>query len=203
MADAITTFIAKLQSHYDLPHGLNADAKQARIIDITRRMGQAADEDSRVPLKVMEIFPDEYKRRTLPTLRDVIDVIATAQQQLREADAQAKAATRQARQEDRQREYTDRANAALRTDLGRRAAEEGWINGLYDFVERHGREPGPMEINDIQGKSRDLMRSLDDAPEGAPAIGSVRRAVLARKERLTRIALEGEPIPAADEELGL
>lgn len=86
--------------------------------------------------------------------------------------------------EDRRMEVAKRL---IHSDMGRRAADEGWIIGLYDFCERELRLPGPEEEARLVSAGRALaarMASYGDDPIGRSAL----RAIEGKTRRLARIA---------------
>lgn len=55
-------------------------------------------------------------------------------------------------------ESVAKAYDLLKSPMGRAAASDGWILGLWDFCRKNGRLPGPKEV----GKVRDGSQSFDD-----------------------------------------
>ena len=47
------------------------------------------------------------------------------------------------------------ANRLIQCDLGRRAADDGWVRQLWDFCCAHGRLPGEYEIGKLIASSRE------------------------------------------------
>lgn len=62
-----------------------------------------------------------------------------------------------------------RAITALKTDLGKRAASEGWAAGLFQYVYNHGRMPDSSEQMTIRREQDRLLDSAEKYPQFALA----------------------------------
>lgn len=92
------------------------------------------------------------------------------------------------------RRHTKLAYALIRSDMGRKAADEGWILSLFDFIEEKGRLPSnEPEI----WKLKESARGFDDAYAqcergGWPFAEAVRKlgdSMLERRNKLASLAL--------------
>ena len=175
MAD-IARFLHKLQVDYDLPHHLDDATKAERLADITKRL-QEEDED--VQVRTIKIFAEHYRRRTLPTLRDVIDVIQVAREEIRLERFNARIQASKPVPETNE----DIADRLLRSELGQQAAREGWVSTFYDFAMKNGRIPAPNEIEDLKLRGRQIAREMEQAD------ARVRDAFHRRRRNITRAAL--------------
>ncbi len=77
----------------------------------------------------------------------------------------------------------------LRSDLGRRAADEGWHVNLWDFVFGMERAPEPGEMRALKDMASEHYGYFERLPD-APPWNTARAAVFARLERLRRAAYE-------------
>lgn len=83
-----------------------------------------------------------------------------------------------------------KADALIVSDIGRRAADAGWVLALHDFCRKRGRLPLPHEID----KLRQSARGFDDAYgslDGHPRAGVLRKladSMLARRDKYARMA---------------
>lgn len=78
------------------------------------------------------------------------------------------------------------------TPMGRTAADDGWVLGLWDFCRKHGRLPERREIDRIKDGAAGFDRSFADATRIPPPLGvalsSLGETMLARREKLSRMA---------------
>jgi len=58
------------------------------------------------------------------------------------------------------------ANDMLKTQMAKRAAQEGWILGFYRYIERNGRMPEEAIVPRLRQEARDFDRELDDCRAG-------------------------------------
>lgn len=84
------------------------------------------------------------------------------------------------------------AMQAVRSEMGKQAAREGWVLGLHDFVVKHGREPRPFEVGELIKAAK----YVDRCAAGVEKMGALHaplaklaESILARRERLARTAL--------------
>ena len=90
------------------------------------------------------------------------------------------------------------ADNLIRCDLGRRAANEGWVLGLHDFCRKKNRLPQNNEIGALMASAKEFDASYRQAqimkgPLGA-AIVELGTTMLARRDRCARVT-DGEVLP--------
>ena len=85
-----------------------------------------------------------------------------------------------------------RADRMIQSEIGRTAADEGWILGLWDHYRKTGRQPTPREVLLAKEKASDFDADYRAAITNdicrvlnLPRLGN---AILARRERKTAIA---------------
>lgn len=84
------------------------------------------------------------------------------------------------------------AYGLIKSDLGRQAAAEGWIIGLWDFCRATGREPDGAEIYRIWDGSLRVARELEQMAATCDAGKVALRSHQAKVEKLARVACEAE-----------
>jgi hypothetical protein len=77
------------------------------------------------------------------------------------------------------------AYKTVRSDLGRRAADEGWLNELWDYVFRYGELPSGADITAMQEAARVKWQDLPSWP-----FECARQAVIRKFEKLRKMANE-------------
>lgn len=90
--------------------------------------------------------------------------------------------------------FTKLAYGLIRSDMGRRAAEEGWILGLFEFIETRGRLPsGEPEIWTLRESARGLDDAYAECARGgwdyAEPLRKLGDSMLERRNKLAAIAL--------------
>lgn len=81
-------------------------------------------------------------------------------------------------------------------EMGRRAAREGWVDGLYHFARKNMRLPQPVEIGTLIAGARETERiiaELDAGPASMLTTAIIRfgKSVLARRSELKDAVLDG------------
>lgn len=101
------------------------------------------------------------------------------------------------RKPDRPTDFTREAEDVLKSDLGAKAAHEGWVLGLYDHVQRYGRKPTHQEVHELM----DSAKYVDKCAAGVVDMGvahaallKLSRNILIRREELARRALNQPPL---------
>jgi hypothetical protein len=77
------------------------------------------------------------------------------------------------------------AYAAVRSEMGARAASDGWVTLLWDYVYEHAREPDVAEQHALRARADEMWREVPTWPWAC-----AREAVTKRFERLRGIANE-------------
>lgn len=90
------------------------------------------------------------------------------------------------------KEALDRADRLIQSELGRKAASEGWILGLWDHYRKTPRQPTPKEIISFKEKADGFTEAYRDAQRfdfcrfiGMPKLGDLILARRAQKAALT------------------
>lgn len=73
----------------------------------------------------------------------------------------------------------------VRSDLGRRAADEEWISELWDFVFREGRVPDEAEMSRMRQSAAEKWAELPSWPFPA-----ARQAIINKFEKMKKAAYE-------------
>lgn len=97
-------------------------------------------------------------------------------------------------------EYDRRAYIAdekIQTTLGRLAAREGWLMGLWDFYhETNGDEPSETKIHELRRKAitNDQLDIDCDDPDKHEAFRVISRSMRAKRNEKIAVAMQGEPV---------
>lgn len=165
-AEIIAAFIAKIQDGYNLPHHMNLTGKSERLRGIVEILNK---EDEAVLEYFAGIWVEEYTKTILPTWTDAVRVLKIARAKIA-ADRQQ--ANYQAKLRDNEQKikedvsYPRLADAAMPTDLGRQACDQGWQCNFYDFVMKNGRHPNLTEIARLRAEAeRTERRWLEMRPK--------------------------------------
>ncbi len=91
------------------------------------------------------------------------------------------------------KEALDRADRLIQSDLGRRAADEGWVLALWDHYRKTPRQPSPKEIIGFKTKADEFNEAYRDSMRidicrviGLPKLGELILARRAQKAALTQ-----------------
>lgn len=92
------------------------------------------------------------------------------------------------------RMHTELAYKLIRTEMGRQAAREGWILGLFDFIETRGRMPkGEPEVWTLRESAKGLDEAYDECVRGgwefAEPLRKLGDSMLERRNKLAALAL--------------
>ena len=87
-----------------------------------------------------------------------------------------------------------RADRMIQSDMGREAAQEGWITGLHDHCRRNHVMPTPREVASLKRAAREFEEAYaiacrGDCGELSRRLVELGDSALARRERLARIAM--------------
>lgn len=99
--------------------------------------------------------------------------------------------------------YPERADAVLKTELATRAANEGWVLGLYDFVRESGKTPRDFEIHELMDSAKYVDRCAAgtiDMGVAHSALLQMARKMIIRREGLARTVLGLPPMTDAETE---
>jgi hypothetical protein len=94
------------------------------------------------------------------------------------------------------KERIEMANRMMRSEVGRLAAQEGWIVALHDFCREQKRLPTKFEALDIReaalarrAQNREMAAAMTNPPKFLKAI---EKAMESKRKRLSEIARQGE-----------
>lgn len=137
------TLLKNLQDLYGMPF---SDDPAAAFAVLKDQLGQFPDELSR---RALQIILAKQKNQHFPAASVIIQSV---QQAAHEADRdQRHAAERQPVKRKNSRQI---AETLIRSDMGRTAADQGWIAQLYSFCERNERLPKPGEQSQLMHQAR-------------------------------------------------
>lgn len=126
------------------------------------------------------------KRRTWPMPGELIEIAKEAERQIRLREAPKGSAGTEISDEERERMFLE----MLRSDVGKRAANEGWAADLQDFIREKGRVPVPSEADRLasDAAARDAKwRGRKDSLTG-PLAGSLLACKGAMERREANVA---------------
>lgn len=153
--------------------------------------------NSEVLRRAAENMLDHRGHRNFPLPNECKDFCIAAQEELAEASGiPARKETRGEAPEWSERRIKA-ADRMMNSDIGRRAAQEGWIIHLHDFCREYERLPvgGEASTVRLQGLAnktkRDEMSRQANSKNALAMIASVARAMESRRQRLTKIAIGG------------
>jgi len=137
------------------------------------------------------LLKSREQKTTWPSVKECLDACRAAR-----GLARAKSAPPRQWEQEAHPEWSPQrrqlANALITSDMGLRAAEEGWIGALWDFCRNHQRLPHGREIS----KVKETAIGFDDALaqcraggwESAWALKKLGESILKRRERLVDVA---------------
>lgn len=179
-----STFIRRLHILFGEPKCDDLESFVGEYTDALGRYSTAEQDAAATALR------DSHRYRSWPTVADCV----AACQGVRELAARLKPRPSEATYPEWSKERLALAYRLIKGDLGRQAAREGWILGLWDFVRNHGRLPTGREIADVRASSAEsgiaeAAAGLLPQSEAYGALKSMANSLLDRRERLARIAL--------------
>ena len=180
-----TKFIDRMMLVYGAP---DSDDPAAFMGEYARLLKGYSDD---VLSEALDRLLKTRKFKTWPTIAECVGAAEDA--------TAARAAAKKAPQ--KRTDFTPEADAILKTDLAARAAHEGWILGLYDFVQRNGHPPGQSKIYELIDDAKYVDRCAAGSVDmGVAHVALLRLAknMLVRREGYARRAL-GQP-PLTDQE---
>lgn len=143
-ASDVTAFISRLVVHFgepkfDVPDSEKGNAHKQWLRDMVRSLSQASREClDRAGDRII----DSRKYRSFPLLHDIRDACNEAAEDIKREQPRligSQPAQHGASVEDRE----NFARELLLGEMGRQAAREGWVFGLFTFIRDHMRLPSP------------------------------------------------------------
>ncbi len=189
MGDVYGKFLDVLTRHYTFPKAAEGK-EEAFLADYAEDLGRYPDA---VLERAARMIRSRHQTRTLPTIADCLAACREAWGEL--APAQAPNHTTMHPHWDTRR--IEAANRLIRSEVGRRAADEGWIVALWDFCREHERWPGRFEAEALKAASVRRRCEIAEAIEGwrqdgtlMPIITGIADVHDKRKNRLSKLARE-------------
>jgi hypothetical protein len=139
--------------------------------------------------KAADVVIRGHKGKTWPAVSVMLAACAEAREILH--------LSAQADEDAKHPEWSKRARffafKSLRSEMGRRAAKEGWILGLEKFLRENMREPSEREIGDLKRSGRGFDDAYGEVLSGrggavAPALKRLGNTMLERRNELAAVA---------------
>ena len=87
------------------------------------------------------------------------------------------------------------ADSLVMGEMGRQAADDGWVLALHDFIRAKGRMPQPHEVPKLKAEARGFDEALEQCRHGgldqAKGLAALGVSMLARRQELTEMVLHG------------
>jgi hypothetical protein len=140
--------------------------------------------------KAADLVIREHKGRSFPAVSAVLDACGRAREML---------APRQAFEPPKYPEWGPAAFAyaagALKTEIGRQAAHEGWVLSLHQFLRENRRQPRSDEIHDLKVRARGFDEAYAQVCSGnggslSASLKNWGETMLERRNRYARIACD-------------
>jgi hypothetical protein len=147
--------MAKLGVHFGMP---DKDTRHARkiITEYARLMVNYSDNELS---EAADIVLRRHRFRTWPSIAECIKALEDYRASVHEKTAPEMDRRLNAYPE-WSKERIEKADHLIKCDLGRKAAQEGWIHGLHDFCRNHDRLPKDHEIQKIMQSARFIDRFM-------------------------------------------
>lgn len=186
-------FVANLLMYFSKRHDSDS-AENAWLADITKRFDHC---DKAVLEKAFELIVSEHDERAFPLPAALNKWIARASEMVypdQHASEHDKAAAGYAKR------LSDATKRIKGTATGQRAAREGWVLSLRDFVADNGRMPDERQIGQLIENSRFVDRFAAGA-EGRVMVGGLditdhykklAMSFIERREKIAQYMLAGD-----------
>ena len=185
MGDVITKFIAPMSVHFRLRHP-DEESEKIWTQDFVQRMSHW---DDAVLSDSAEEFIRTRKNQNFPSIAEC-NAIASR------VDARKKPPPQKSgsdHDKDWTREAIAKADVLIQSDLGKIAAQQGWIGALHTFCRKHGHLPYGDDVERVKQTQRDFILSKRSCEKGgwplAKALLALANSMDDKAEKLAKIAL--------------
>lgn len=187
MGDVSVNFLQPMLRHFSLPKGASTDPG-AWQQDYDNALSFYSDRV--LEFAARKLIFAEHKTAVFPAPAECLKACKDVHGEF------SKPAPRPAKRDEWSPEAMKEADRLLCSATGRKAADEGWVWTLWDFLRKEGRWPDFHEAHALKTKSAAMRADLDeflDAEERAgrsivPAVHKLLDTMAARRERLGKIA---------------
>lgn len=182
-------FLAPLSLHYSVKHD-SEDLERLWREDYERELGGFSDEVLRDAVRRI------YRKRNYSNFPMIADCVEACEEVLESRLAKGPEAYSHLARDypEWSRERIRAANRMLASGIGKKAAAEGWIIGLWDFCRNKNRLPQQHEVPKIVASSREawrVMKEIDQSNPMAPILNKTAAMLRDRRKDLTAI-VEGK-----------
>lgn len=185
MSKAINEFLKSLVAAYGLPHD-SAEHNELFFNDLRGILKGFSSVDFDAAKRHILRTYNGYGRWPKPA--EIVEACAHAM------DSRNAAANRTTpvRNTDWTKESRQIANNLIATSkIGRQAAQQGWIVGLWDFCRKNHRLPNDREAHNIRKSSDKFDQAYASLNGGEGQLKALGEAILARRQQLTDYVLHG------------
>jgi len=160
MGNVYDDFVEPMLMQFDLPKAVrDDDEKQAGFFgDYDEALGEFTSHELQHAAKVLKTTRTS---RTFPVIADCLEACKHARDAL-----QPPVKRRHGSDQDKYPEWMPerqrQADALICSDMGRKAADEGWLIGLWDFCREKQRLPNRFEAEKIAKRSKKIWKDVDD-----------------------------------------
>jgi hypothetical protein len=180
----VTDFIAPLSVHFSVKHDSD-DAEDAWRADYEDALKVYA------PAILKEAAKRIMRRRNYTNFPMIAECVQACNEVIQDKSKSAPTKSYSPQYPEWSEHRIAEANRMLNSAVGRKAADEGWIIGLWDFCREKGRPPQHHEVPKIIATSREawrVMKEIDQSNPMAPILNRTAAILRARREDLRAYA---------------
>lgn len=182
--DAVTAFVANVRVHFN-PDQMTAEQESTWVKSLARSVGKFPPD---VIKAAAQHIIKTRKYKTFPLPADIIDACQSIEKSKLATELSKTLPQLKVVDETWTAERLRAAYELCRSDLGRKAAREGWALRLWNFYRVELRNPSPIEMSRLSREAqehRQLVASLTE-----PALRKLGQQMLDRADRLTSDILQ-------------
>jgi len=197
MGDVVRNFLNPMRLQFALPTLVKEGQEQAFYKDYVEALGEFGDDELAYAAKWMKTTRET---RTLPVIADCLEACRHARKAIRASGYQPQPRREGDTRDDWLPHRVDTASKMICSEIGRRAAQEGWLLGLWDFCRKNERHPNSFEADKVKKDSLSTWAYVDEAIKEMNANGQDSRlAVQMRKSMRNRYRSLKEKVYANEE----
>lgn len=157
MGDVSEKFLTPMLVFFSLPNSAHAD-REAFLSGYVDELSEYTSHELEHAAKLLRTT---RTTRTLPTIADCLEACKQARDTL-QAPAKRRHGSDQVKWPEWAPERQRLADDLIRSEIGRKAADEGWLIGLWDFCRKEKRQPNRFEAERIAQESRKTWQIVDE-----------------------------------------
>lgn len=182
MSGDVNLFLSKVRAHFGDPRLAEGVEEKDFYADFIRELSYYSD---RCLTLAGQKLVASREKRIFPTLAACIGACREVSMQLA---AEGPVQPRKDRNPEWSKEAYAEANRLICSEIGRRAAAEGWIIGLWDFCRENRRWPNNFEAKRVMDKSLSTWRELQFIEDDEATLSNPKQLIKSFKRQRAHLS---------------